>query len=196
MKKFLAILITIIIALIVGFACGVYYSSNYSDDYDSEEIEQKIVEISELATLQNTYTDEGTFNGDAKKVLGYDIPFTKKAMQIRYSGTIKMGPELQDNMTVDLDKSANKATVTIPHSQILSHEIDEDSIQIIYVKNGIFNSVTPENTNDLRKQTKKAKEKSILESDMLDQADENAISQITTLLNSVYPDLDVEVVVK
>ncbi len=196
MKKFLAIVITIIIALIVGFAGGVYYSGNYSDDYDSAAIEEKIIEISELTTLKCNYTDEGTFNGDAKKVLGYDIPFTKKAMQIRYSGTVKMGPDLQGNMTVDLDSSAHKATVTIPHSQILSHEIDEDSIQIVYVKNGIFNSVTPENTNKLRQQSKKAKEKSILESNMLDQADENAISQITTLLNSVYPNLEIEVKVK
>ena len=90
----------------------------------------------------------------------------------------------------------NKKKLLFVEQNETADEIDEDSIQIIYVKNGIFNSVTPENTNDLRKQTKKAKEKSILESDMLDQADENAISQITTLLNSVYPDLDVEVVVK
>ena len=70
MKKALAILITVIIALVVGFAGGVYYSSNYGEKYNEKDIEQKIVELSELATLQCEYTDEGSFKGDAKKVLG------------------------------------------------------------------------------------------------------------------------------
>ena len=193
MKKALAILITVIIALVVGFAGGVYYSSNYGEKYNEKDIEQKIVELSELATLQCEYTDEGSFKGDAKKVLGYDIPFTKKAMKIQYSGTVKMGPDLQDEMKVELDQQANRVTVTIPHSEILSHEVDEDSIQIIYVKNGIFNAVTPENTNKLRKEMKETKEKSLRDSDYLEQADENAVTQITKLLNSVYPNLDVDV---
>lgn len=193
MKKFLAILITIIISLVVGFAGGVYYASNHGDHYTAEDIEEKVVEISELATLQFDYTEEGTYKGDAKKVLGHDIPFTKKSMQIQYSGTVKMGPALQDRMKVDLDQAAKKVTITIPHSEILSHEVNEDSIKIIYVKNGIFNSVTPENTNQLRKDMKAEKEKSIKSGDYLKEADENAVKQITQFLNTVYPDLDATV---
>ena len=193
MKKFLAILITIIIALVVGFAGGVYYASNHGEQVDAADLEEKVVEISELATLKVDYTEEGTFKGDAKKVLGYDIPFTKKAMQIQYSGTVKMGPNLKDRVKVDLDDASKKATITIPHSEILSHEVDENSIKVIYVKNGIFNSVTPENTNQLRKEMKAEKEKSIKEGDYLEQADENAVTQITNFLKTVYPNLDVEV---
>ena len=193
MKKFLAILITIIIALVVGFAGGIYYASNHSEKVDPKDLEEKIVEISELATLKVDYTEEGTFEGDAKTILGYDIPFTKKAMQIQYSGTVKMGPVLQDRIKIDLDDTAKKATITIPHSEILSHEVDENSIKVVYVKNGIFNSVTPENTNQLRKEMKAEKEKSIKEGDYLKQADENAVTQITQFLNTVYPDLDVDV---
>ena len=195
MKKALAILIVINIALIAGFAGGVYYAGLDGNHYETTAIEEKILEISELATLEFDYTDDGDFSGDAKKLFGHDVPFTKKAMKIRYSGTVKMGPNLE-NMKLDLDDDANKLTVTIPHSEILSHEIDEDSIEIVYIKNGVFNSVTPENTNQLRKDTKEKKEKSILKSDSLDQADQKAVEQITTFLNSVYPDLEVEVKVK
>ena len=116
-------------------------------------------------------------------------------MKIQYSGVVKMGPNME-NMKLKLDNAAKKLTVRIPHSEILSHEIDEDSIQIIYIKNGVFNSVTPENTNQLRKDTKAKKEKSIKESGSLEQADQKAVEQITTFLNTVYPDLEVEVKVK
>ena len=68
-------------------------------------------------------------------------------MKIQYSGTIKMGPDLQ-------------------------------------------------NINKLRKETKAKKEKAIMDSDYLDQADENAVKQITTFLKSVYPNLNVEVEVR
>ena len=196
MKKAIAFLIVIILALIAGFAGGVYYANNHSDHYNAKAIEEKIIEISELATFEWSYSDEGEYTGDPKHILGFDIPFTKKAMIIRYSGTVKMGPKLKDNMKVDLDETNSAVTVTIPHSEILSHEVDEDSIEIVYVKNGIFNSVTPENTNELRKEMKKKKEKSIKDSVLLDQADALAVEQITTFLNSVYPDLNVNVEVK
>jgi len=196
MKKVLAIIITIILALVAGFAGGYYYAKNGDGDNSPVTIEDEIYEISELATLEWDYTEIGEFRGDAKKILNFDIPFTKKAMKIQYSGKVKMGPELKDNLQVDLDEVAKTVTVTIPHSVILSHEIDEESMQILYVKNGIFNSVTPENTNKLREDTKKKKEKSILKSEYPSQADEYAVKQITTYLNSVYPDLKVEVIVK
>ena len=195
MKKVLAILITILVALAAGFAGGVYYAGLEGDSYDEQTIEEKLFEVSELTTLELAYTDEGDYSGDAKKLLGHDIPFTKKAMKIQYSGVVKMGPNME-NMKLKLDNAAKKLTVRIPHSEILSHEIDEDSIQIIYIKNGVFNSVTPENTNQLRKDTKAKKEKSIKESGSLEQADQKAVEQITTFLNTVYPDLEVEVKVK
>ena len=196
MKKALAIFIVIILALGAGFAGGVYYAKNYSNHYNSETIEEKVLEASELATLQIDYSDTCEFKGDAKKVFGHDVPFTSKSMKMQYSGVVKMGPKLKDRVSIDLDNTANKVTVTIPHSEILSHEIDEGSIQILSIKNGVFNSVTPENTNALRKDAKAEKEKAIKKSDYYEQADQNAVDQITTFLKSVYPDLDVEVVLK
>ena len=195
MKKLLATLIAVVIALAAGFAGGMYYAKNNTGDhYDPVVIEEKIVEISELASLECDYTDAGKYKGDAKKVLGFNLPFTSKEMMITYSGIVKMGPKLKDNMEVNLDQNAEKVTVVIPHSEILSHEVDEDSVKITYVKNGVFNSVTPQNVNDLRKEMKNKYTKHIeKDTDYLEQADEKAVDQITAFLNSAYPDLDVEV---
>ncbi len=196
MKKALAIIITVIVALGIGFAGGYQFAQNHADKPDSDTIEEKILEISELATFEYDYTDQGKLPKSSKKILGFDIPLTSKEMVIKYSGVIKMGPALKDNMKVALNEGANKVTITIPHSEILSHEIDENSIEVVYVKNGVFNSVTPKDTNKLRKDMKAQKEKSIKKSDFLELADEKAIEQITSFMNTVYPDLETEVVVE
>ena len=193
--KVLATLIAIVVALVVGFAGGLYYAKSQSPDHlDPVTVEEKIVEISELATLECDFSDSEKYTGDAKKILGFSLPFTSKEMMLAYSGKVKMGPNLKDNMTVNLDEEANKIKVEIPHSEILSYEVDEDTVKIIYVKNGVFNSVSPQNVNDLRKDMKKKKIDHIKkDTDYLEQADEKAVSQITSFLNSAYPDLDVEI---
>lgn len=197
MKKALAILIVIILALAAGFAGGIYYAKNYSKDKLTQgEVEETVLGISELATLEQDYTENWNYEGDAKKLFGHDVPFTKKSMQIQYSGVAKMGPNLDKNMKIVLNDASDTVTVTIPHSEILSNEVDEESIKIVTIKNGLFNFVTPEDTNYVRKEAKKDKTKRIEDSDLLDKADDYAVEQITSFLNSVYPDVTVKVEVK
>lgn len=191
MKKIIAIFCALALAFLGGVAFGLNCINSGGDEYDVSALKEKIVDISELSALELDYTDQGTFKGQAKKFLGYDIPGTSKALQLEYSGTVKAGPVLKDNLDVDID--GDKITVTIPHSEILSHEIDEDSIKIVYLDNGIFNKVTPKDTNTLRQKTKKAKEANILESDFLDQADQKAVDQITTFLQTTCPDAEISV---
>ena len=94
-------------------------------------------------------------------------------MVAEYSATIKLGLKLTDeNYSVKGDEST--ITVTIPHSEILSHEIDENSWVLKDEKNGLFNPLKPEDDSKLRKL---AKEKALEELDMEElykEADENA----------------------
>lgn len=191
MKKIIAILCALTLAFAGGLAVGLNLTKSGGDEYDVATLQEKIVEMSELTTLELEYTDQGTFKGEAKKFLGYDIPGTSKAMQLEYSGIIKAGSVLKDNVDVDID--GDTITVRVPHSEILSHEIDEDSIKIVYLDNGIFNKVTPKETNALRKKTKAAKQASVLKTDFLNQADHKAVSQITTFLETACPDAEVTV---
>lgn len=196
MKKLIIALVLIVAAFIAGFEFGARYDWNpdQGEHYDPVAIEEKIVEISELATFECNYTDSDTYKGDPKKILGFALPLTAKEMMICCSGTVKMGPDIQGNLNVDLDEDAQRLVVTIPHSEILSHEVDEESVKIMYVKNGVFNSVTPQNVNDLRKKMKEREERHIKEeTDYLEQADNKAVEQISTFLNTAYPDLEVEV---
>ena len=192
MKKVLIVLILMALSFVGGFVAHYYYDANTGDSYDAAVIEKNLTDISELASLQCDYTEQSTFKGEPKTVFGKNIPFTSKAMQIRYNGTVKFGPDMSA-MQVDLNEASKTLTVKIPHSKILSHEIDEESIEIIYIDNGIFNSVTPEDTNNLRKDAKAEKEKSLEKTDFLQQADTKAVEQITKFLQTAYPELTVNV---
>ncbi len=192
MKKVLVVLILMIASFIGGFICHYYYDANHGDSYDAAIIEKNLTDIAELATLQCDYTEQSTFKGEPKTIFGKNIPFTSKAMQIRYSGTVKFGPDMSA-AEMDLNEEAKTLTVKIPHSTILSHEIDEDSLEVVYIDNGLFNSVTPEDTNKLRKEAKAEKEKSLADTDFYQQADTKAQEQITKFLQAAYPDLTVTV---
>ena len=187
-----AITIIVVFALGVGIGIGVdrFVLQETGEKYTAVTIEDSVKEISELAVLENDYTDQENWDGEAKQILGKDIPFTSKSVQLVYSGKVKAGPDMNK---VKAAVDGKNISVVLPPSEILSHEIDEDSIMLVSVKNGIFNRVTPENMNEVRKKAKESKEARILESDFLDQADEKAVNQVETFLKTAYPSAEVSV---
>ena len=186
-----------IIALVVGIGAGIVIDrtvlSGTGVEYSVVTIENQIKDASELSVLEMDYTDQIEWKGEAKKIFGKNIPLTSKSMQLIFSGIVKAGPNLE-KMKVDTD--GTNITVTIPRSDILSHEIDEESIKLQYVKNGIFNTVTPQNMNEVRKEAKAKKDKEIRDSDFLDRADEAAIEKLADYLKMAYPDAEVNVKVR
>lgn len=196
MKSVLAV----IIALVVGFAGG-FVVTKQLEKQDKEKatidfdlLKQEVKEISELATVQDTYTANVPYNTDSKKLwkTKIKIPFSNKSMVAEYSATIKLGLKLNDdNFDINGDDSA--ITVRIPHSEILSHEIDEDSWILKDEKNGLFNPLKPEDDSKLRKLAKKKALEELDMDELYEEADENAQKQITQLLSLSCPDSEVVV---
>lgn len=190
MKQAITIIVVFLLGIGVGIGVDKFVLSDSGEKYTAVTIEESIKEISDLSVLELDYTEQENWDGGSKKFLGKNVPFTAKSMQLIFSGKVKAGPNLE-NMKVEAE--GNNISVTLPHSEILSHEIDENSIQLLSVKDGVFNRVTPDNNNEVRKQAKEAKEKKILESDFLEQADEKAVAQIEGFLKTAYPDAKVSV---
>ena len=193
MKNVLACIIALIVGVGIGIVVDRTVLSKSGSEYSSVTIEEQISEISELAVLEIEYTDQEDWKGEAKKVFGKEVPFTSKSMQLIFSGKVKAGPDLE-NMKVDA--SEGSISVAIPHSDILSHEIDEESIRIQYINNGVFNRVTPQNMNDVRKKAKETKEKQIRKGNFLKEADDKSVEQIKSFLRTAYPDAEVTVTIK
>lgn len=184
--------IIFLVGVVIGDYLDLDFLSKEEPKYDSTLIETQITEISELATLEYRYKGNAEYDGGAKQALGINIPFTSKSMLVYYEGIVKIGIDFAA-IDVDLDIEAETLKVKIPHSKILSHEIDMDSWEVLDVKNGLFNSVTPEDNAEFIKTQKNNMEKEISESELLAEADEKAKTQLVSFIQVTYPDLEVKV---
>lgn len=205
-KKISAAGIVLVVGIVIGFAVAVQWFGEGTEGtvYDTEMFAQEITEISELSTLQSHYSAEMPYKGEVQGMFKkpesflnqYGIHLFDKNMEIKFEGTVKFGVNME-NFTKDdisIDEDNQTVTVTIPKSEILSHEIDEDSWEIIDKKNGLFNALTPSDDAAAHKQAKKIALEKINVDKQLSKADAKAQQQITNFLQIACPDMEVEVV--
>lgn len=106
-------------------------------------VEQRISEISELATLHHHYRKNANYQ-DAKKLLEYmpDWRINKsiKEFMLIYQGDVKLGYDLKDIKT-SIDPITKTILIILPEPKILSHSIDFKSIQVLWEKKGWFNDI-------------------------------------------------------
>ena len=85
-------------------------------------------------------------------------------------------------MTIDVKD--NIITVSLPPSQILSHQVDNDSLQVFDETNNIFNQIKIEDYSDFCAEQETVMEQKAIASGLLDEADEKAKSVICDILNA------------
>lgn len=147
-------------------------------------IKSEIDDIGELATVEYFYTDAGKFE-DAAKIFGKDIPFsfTTKSFIAKWDGIIKAGVKI-DKITVEINDDVKEIIIHMPQAEILSHEVDNDSIETLDEKNGLFNPVKVDDVREFDGISKTAMEERAIENGILDKAFENAKNIIEKLVNN------------
>ena len=81
-----------------------------------------------------------------------------------------------------MDKDSKTITVFLPEAEILSHEIDSESMEILDEKNGLFNSIELENFVEFEVKIKEEMEERAIENGILVKAYENAQNVIYKLI--------------
>lgn len=147
------------------------------------EIVQKVLssemsDISELASAEYLFTNAARFT-DTKHIVGILDWITKKAFVQKWDGTIKAGIKLE-NITVSI--SDKVITITLPKAEILSYEIDYDSIEVLDEKNNIFNPITVEDKVNFDEETAEAMKERAIANGLLEKAQRNAETIIANLL--------------
>lgn len=182
MKKAKRMGIVILAALIVCAACFFVGKSIGSAPENREMsavvLENKLTEISELASMTYSYTNMAEFES-SKDFYGMKLPFTTKSFIITYDGEIKAGVDMADaKVTV----RGHKVSVTLPDAKILSHEIDEDSIEVFDESVSIFNPLKVDDFKAFSKDQKSEMEKKAVDKGLLTNARTKAASSIKALL--------------
>lgn len=140
---------------------------------------QQLQQENELSTVKYFYTAMGKYENSIQ-MGNTNIPFTKKSFIIAYDGVIKAGIDM-DKVQIHVD--GKKIMIDVPAAEILSHEVDENSVQVYDEKNSIFNGLSTEDVINFQKEQKEEMEQRAVNSGILEEAEENAKKSLQSLYN-------------
>lgn len=185
-QTFKNIIIIMLIACIFFVVGRLWPSSENPTTMTSDLLSQQIQSISELASVEYNYTNMGKYENQAT-FYGWKVPFTIKSFIISYDGVIKAGIDMSQ---VEVKVKSKKIQMTMPKAKILSHEIDEKSIEVFDETKNIFNQISITDYNQFAIDQKEKMEDNVKQKGLLKEAQEKAQSTITTFIKSSYPSLD------
>ena len=96
---------------------------------------------------------------------------------------IKAGVKL-DLVTIEVKEDENKIIVSVPAAEILSYEIDSDSVEVLDEKNNIFNNITVDDKVKFDAATEDAMKQRAIENGLLEKAQKNAENILLRLLQA------------
>lgn len=145
----------------------------------------QISQISELATVEQSYTICEKVTSTNRLFDMVDIPFTENWFILAYNATLKAGINLEHTQ---VRVEGTTVYVTIPDAQILSNEIHTDSFKVLHEQNNIFNDIEVADVTSYIDQSRCDAEAAALEGDLLDKAESNAKDAIVGLISPTLPE--------
>lgn len=189
MDKLKLFLISILVVLIIAgsaYFIGVRKGKlSVKPTITSTLLEEQLQSVRELATIKYHYTNVGSFENQSE-FYGIKIPLTFKKFIISYDGEITAGVVL-DNSRITV--TGNNINIDLPPAQILSHEIEEDSIKIFDEQASIFNPLKLDDYSTFRKDQMLEMEAKAIEKGVLIEAEKDAIKAVEEILN-VNPEIN------
>lgn len=104
-------------------------------------IEEKLTQISELATMSFEYTNQKSVD-NTRQILGVDIIGTTNNVDIIYSGVIKVGYDVYE-ISYSVDEKRKLLKFTLPEAKVLDNYIVLDTMKCDD-ENNIFNPIGSE----------------------------------------------------
>lgn len=170
-----------VVLAILCFAVGFFSGGKQEKPpvLSSITVQNQLQQISQLATVRYSYTNMGQFE-NSNEFYGIKLPFTTKRFIVAYDGVITAGVDLsQAQVTV----SDRKVTISLPAPQILSHEVDPNSLEVFDETTSIFNPITIEDYNGFQADQQGVMEDKAIQSGLLTQAKDQAQTAITGLIS-------------
>lgn len=169
-------------------------ADNISITVDTEMIQDGLRKMNFLVTEEYYFTQVETYAKEKKLIFG----LTSEAGFIySYDGLVTAGIQC-DDIVVTKDESRKCIQVKIPKSYIYNVEVDYQSFKRYEEKESIWNKLDMSDYNSAMIQFEDAARNTALEKGVLNKADENAISAISNLAQSLVDiskcDWDIEVV--
>lgn len=157
----------------------------------NETISESINSLRELVTKEYLYTNAGRYeNHNEVSISSFTVgvPLTKKSFTVVYDGRIKAGVDLS-KAQIDVNDTLHSVIVTLPASEVTSHEIFENTVQRVDEKDALFNRNTIDDYSDFLTQQKANMEEKVRTNGFLTSADREAREIVRSVL-SLLPGMD------
>ena len=194
LKVILVLAIVIALAIIVAFAIIKINAFFKVEPLEIEnktvisiaDLQQEILSIGELATIEYNYKNV-IIESDSRRIGDWDIPFTQKSYIITVEGTMKIGIDVSE-IIVAANEETETVSITIPKAKILSHELHEDSLEVLEEKSGLFNRVKIADWAELATTQKKEMEDKVSGTDAFTRAQDDTARILETLVGGAVPE--------
>lgn len=140
--------------------------------------------IGELATQSGYYTNVQVID-KWQELWGMQVPFTQSKYVFSYDGVIRAGLDFSA-IGVQVDDAAGVIRVRLPEVQILSNEIDPNSLEIYDERSNIFTPLNLDAVNGSLLELREESQQKAVGNGLLEQAAENAKLLITGFLSGMY----------
>ena len=190
--------VTVAIVVLVALVCfGLGFLKGGSKsgsplNLEAVVVQNRIEQVRELTTAKYHYTNMGQFEQHGE-FYGVKLPFTTKRFIVSYDGVILAGMDLSQ---AKISISDTQLTVKLPNASILSHEMDEKSLQVFDETKNIFNPITIEDYNGFLADQKDAMEMKAMENGLLMDAGENAKTALELLLSPLAEEYGLELIIE
>lgn len=151
-------------------------------------LEEQISSLSELVTQKYMYRNASRQESDKTWLWGWTMPFSDTSLLATYDGVITTSIDLK-GVKFNVNELTKTITVTIPSSKIFDHNIPQETINVLEVKNNLFNQTTFNDYNKFISAEKSVMEQIAIDQGLLTQADEEAKNIIEAFLKTV-PGID------
>ena len=184
-RKFIIGFVLSVLFLGAAFVAGalVYarITGQTAPEITSDELMGEVRAISELATVEYRYTNVGKYE-NSLEFYGWTVPLTAKSFIITYDGAMRLGIDCGE---ISLEVVGQEIRVWLPEARVLSHEIFEDTLEVLDETHNIFNQLEIGDYRGFATDRKAEMERKARESGMFGDAAANAEQQIGALLRAL-----------
>lgn len=185
-RRGLAALAGLLVVVCLCFGAGVLWAarSKAPPEIDADLLTNRVQQAQELVTVKYFYTNMGKFE-ESSNFYGWRIPFSSKSFIVSYDGKISAGVDLG---RASVKKEGARVVVTLPQPEILSHEIDQESLKVYDESRNIFNQISVEDYAQFSVDQQQVMEQKALEGGLLEEAKGAAERALTGLLAALAPE--------
>ena len=178
-----------ITALTAQNTTGVTDIMEATPEFLAEEIDAVFTDIYPDAVKIGMVSSAGLIELIAAKLREYGAKhIVVDPVMVATSGAKLLRDDAIDTLKRELLPLAEVVTPNIPEAEILSHEIDEDSMEVFDEKTSIFNPFTVEDFTSFQSDQKAAMEEKALSRGLLAEARAKAVSSVEQLFAAALPD--------